>query len=55
MNPVSTPIPEDLIGGLAVGGILGLGVGFIAACAIAFWIFQIIAYWKMFTKAGEPG
>lgn len=55
MNPVSTPIPEDLVGGLAVGGILGLGVGFFIACAIVFWIFQIIAYWKMFTKAGEPG
>ncbi len=55
MNPVSTPLPDDLVGGLAVGGILGLGVGFIAACAIVFWVFQIIAYWKMFTKAGEPG
>ncbi len=51
MDPVSTPLPEDLVGGLAVGSILG----FIAACALVFWIFQIIAYWKMFTKAGEPG
>lgn len=55
MNPVSTPLPDDLVGGLAVGGILGLGVGFFIACAIVFWVFQIIAYWKMFTKAGVPG
>ena len=29
MNPVSTPIPEDLVGGLVLGGILGLTAGVI--------------------------
>ena len=47
----AAPLSNDALGGLAVGSILG----FIVACAIIMWVFQIIAYWKMFTKAGEPG
>lgn len=51
MNPTAAPLSNDALGGIAVGSILG----FIAACAIIMWVFQIIAYWKMFTKAGVPG
>ncbi len=46
---------EAALGGATVGGILGLGAGIIFTALIVFWIFQIIAYWKLFTKAGEPG
>lgn len=46
---------EAALGGAAVGGILGIGVGMFFTMLIIFWIFQIIAYWKLFTKAGEPG
>lgn len=46
---------EAALGGAAVGGIIGIGAGMIFAFLIILWIFQIIAYWKLFTKAGEPG
>ena len=39
----------------AVGGLFGLGIGVIVTFMLVFWIFQIIAFWKIFTKAGEPG
>ncbi len=39
----------------AVGGVLGLGIGVILMLVLIFWIFYIIAFWKIFTKAGEPG
>ncbi len=39
----------------AVGGLFGLGIGVILTFMLVFWIFQIIAFWKIFTKAGEPG
>ena len=51
MNPTAAPLSNDALGGIAVGSIFG----FIAACAVIMWVFQIIAYWKMFTKAGVPG
>lgn len=37
--------------------IVGLGalMGIIVGIGIALWIIQIIAYWKIFTKAGEKG
>ncbi len=37
---------------------IGILLGFIASLAvfgIIFYILQIVAYWKIFTKAGEPG
>ena len=46
---------QAAVGGAAVGGILGLGLGIILTALIVLWIFQIIAFWKIFTKAGEPG
>ncbi|MCH5213369.1 MAG: hypothetical protein J1G06_10180 [Oscillospiraceae bacterium] len=35
--------------------IAGLSIGVISLLAIALYVFQIIANWKIFTKAGEPG
>ena len=43
------------LGGAAIGGFIGVILGIIATIAIVVWIFQIIAFWKIFTKAGEPG
>ncbi len=46
---------QAAVGGAAIGGILGLGLGVILTALIVLWVFQIIAFWKIFTKAGEPG
>ncbi len=46
---------EVAVGGAAIGGIFGIGIGVILTALLVFWIFQIIAFWKIFTKAGEPG
>lgn len=43
------------LGGAAIGGVIGAFIGAIVTIAIVLWIFQIIAFWKIFTKAGEPG
>lgn len=37
------------------GGIIGSMLVFIITCGIIFWILMIIANWKIFKKAGEPG
>lgn len=43
---------SDLIaGGMIVGGIAGAGV----AIALILYVLQVIAYWRIFTKAGEKG
>lgn len=39
----------------AVGGAIGTMAAFIAIFSIAFFILMIIANWKIFKKAGEPG
>ena len=39
----------------AVGGVIGTMAAFIAIFSIAFFILMIIANWKIFKKAGEPG
>jgi len=33
----------------------GISVGLIIAVVIAFWVIYILAFWKMFQKAGEKG
>lgn len=43
------------LGGAAIGGFIGAFIGAILTVLIIMWIFQIIAFWKIFTKAGEPG
>ena len=42
---------EAAIGGAA----FGLALGVIIVCAIVWYVFQAIADWKIFAKAGEPG
>lgn len=39
----------------AGGAIVGIAVGLFIAVAIVWYIFQAIADWKIFAKAGEPG
>ena len=40
---------------LAAGGILGGMLATIGIFALAVYILYVIAWWKIFTKAGEPG
>lgn len=42
---------EAAIGGAAVG----IAVGMLIIIGIVWFVFQAIADWKIFTKAGEPG
>ena len=47
-----TEAEKDMVaGGMAIGGVLGV---FLTAFFVL-WILQIIAFWKIFKKAGEPG
>ncbi len=46
---------ELALGSMAVGGFIGAFIGFFIAVALIFWVFQIIAFWKIFVKANEPG
>ena len=39
----------------AVGAVAGSMFAFITVFALAYWILTIIATWKIFKKAGEPG
>lgn len=48
-------LSDDLVGGLALGGLLGTGVGVLAVLVITWYVFQAAAYWKIFNKFGEPG
>ena len=40
--------------GVAVGIGATMGIALIV-CAIAWYVLQVVAYWKIFTKAGKPG
>ncbi len=54
----STPYASSSIDSAAAAGILGaLGafLGVILILTVAIYVLQIIAYWKLFTKAGEAG
>ena len=44
--------PQEAAAG---GAIVGVAVGLFIAAAIVWYIFQAIADWKIFAKAGEPG
>lgn len=38
-----------------VGAVMGVTIGLLIACLIVWYVFQAIADWKIFSKAGEPG
>jgi len=38
-----------------VGAVMGVTIGLLIAFLIVWYVFQAIADWKIFTKAGEPG
>lgn len=38
-----------------VGAILGAFLGVIIVCALVYYVLLVIAWWKLFTKAGEKG
>ena len=40
---------------VVAGSIIGSTIGFIIFLCLAYWIVTIIATWKIFKKAGEPG
>lgn len=46
---------EDTVIGAVAGGILGIGIGTIILIACIWYVLQVIAYWKIFGKFGEPG
>lgn len=48
-------ITDDTAIGLLAGGILGAGLTVILIIALVWYVFQVIAYWKIFDKFGEPG
>lgn len=48
-------ISEDLMAGVLGGGIIGASLGVIITIALVLYVIQVIAYWKMFKKMGEPG
>lgn len=39
----------------AIGGAVGTMVAFIAIFSLIFFVFMVVANWKIFKKAGEPG
>ena len=50
-----TEVSSEAAGGLIVGlfaGAMGLAL---IICIVAWYILQVVAYWKIFTKAGKPG
>ena len=48
-------ISEDMMAGALGGGILGMSLGVIITIALVLYVIQVIAYWQMFKKMGEPG
>lgn len=55
--PTATPeeMEQMVTKAAATGGLIALGVGVLIAIAIAWFVIQVIADWKIFEKAGEPG
>ena len=51
MDTTTLTTEQALAGGAVLGGMLGA----VIACAIAFAVLMIVAWWRLFTKAGEPG
>ena len=54
-NVLTTSPAADIVAGGIVGGIIAtLGI-FAFVIAAVWYVLQVIAYWKIFTKAGKPG
>ncbi len=49
------PISDETASSIMLGGILGFALGTILVIYLIWWLLQVIAYWRIFTKAGEPG
>jgi len=48
-------ITYDTAVGLLAGGVLGAGLTMILIIALVWYVFQVIAYWKIFEKLGVAG
>ncbi len=54
-NVITSTNASNMVAGGIIGGIFAtLGI-FAFVIAAAWYILQVIAYWKIFTKAGKPG
>ena len=52
---MSPELSEDMVAGLLGGGVFGATLGVIVTIALVLYVIQVIAYWQMFKKMGEPG
>lgn len=55
--PTATPeeMEQMVTKAAATGGFIAFSMGVLAVIAIAWFVIQVIADWKIFEKAGEPG
>lgn len=52
---ISSIYTEAGAGAAGVWAVIGAFIGIFAVLALIWYILTVIAYWKIFTKAGEPG
>ena len=52
MDEINTLTPSQAA---VAGGAAGAMIGMMTACLVVYYIFTVIATWKIFKKAGEPG
>ena len=55
VNYQTTDGTGAVVAGAAAGAILGMTLMFFLICLLVWYIFQAIADWKIFKKAGKPG
>lgn len=48
-------LSEDMMAGLIGGSVFGATLAIIITIVLVLYIIQVIAYWRMFKKMGEPG
>lgn len=46
---------DELLGGVAAGTAFGVSITVIVLFTLAYYVLCAVAYWKIFTKAGEKG
>lgn len=51
----TTTLTEGEKAAAVAGGVAGATIGLIMTCTLILYIFTVIATWKIFKKAGEPG